>query len=423
MRSRQHLLVAIHDRSWGRAEMAVRVAQELRVAGDRPRVLLHNSMVPLMQDTGFEIQRVDDHMGGLVRLALDSLVRQVQPDSLIFFDYFNTCNYLLGLGIEDASFLLEYPCTIASLDTWDTTLTGIRFDLFGRSEGRLALGDVEAQGEEFDRIVHRLIPVPITPIDDRPGKFACLPALSPRPLSGAEPARGGWARRLGIPDSHKTVLFCSSAWQQLRGDHESGRRIVRLLSRLMGAYLDRLGPTVHLVHVGPQSYPLQSVLGHRYHWQSPLGRAAFQELVARSDLLLSANVSATTIGWAIQMGVPVVVLENSRMLRSMDEVESVADGPLSEAAHALLREALPVYPFRLWPLGYYAFLQPLLVDNAYCQTFETVEVVNEPGVVSTCAALLFDPAARAAQARRQCRYIEQVKTLPSAAEVIRGFFA
>jgi hypothetical protein len=422
MRSRQHLLVAIHDRSWGRAEMAVRVAQELRTAGDQARFLLHNSVVPLVQDAGFPIQPVDDHMGGLVRLALDTLIRQVQPDSLIFFDYFNTCNYLLGLGIEDASFLLEYPCTIASLDTWDAALTGTRFDLFGRSEGSLALGDVEARGEEFDRIAHRLIPVPIAPIDDRPGKFACLPALSLRPLSGRGSDRGGWARRLGIPDSHKTVLFCSSEWQQLRGDHESGRRIVRLLSRLMGAYLDRLGPTVHLIHVGPQSYSLQSVLGQRYHWQLPLGRAEFEELVASSDLLLTANVSATTIAWAIQMGVPVVVLENSRMLRSMDEVESVVDGQLSEAARVLLREALPVYPFRLWPLGYYAFLQPLLADNAYCQAFEMVEVVNERGVVSICEALLFDAEAREALARRQCRYIEQVETLPSAAEVISGFF-
>jgi hypothetical protein len=197
--------------------------------------------------------------------------------------------------------------------------------------------------------------------------------------------------------------------------------VVRLLHQLLGVYVDQLGPRVHLIHVGPQPYPLGGALGERYQWQSPVGRRQFEQLVVASDLLLTANVSATTIGWAIQIGVPVVVLENSRMLQSMEDVESLGSGPLSEAARHLWREALPVYPFRLWPLGYYDFLQPLLAENDYCRAFETVELADEPGAVATCQKLLFDAAAGQALAARQRHYVERVEALPNAAEVIHGF--
>jgi hypothetical protein len=421
MRPRRHLLVALHERSWGRAEMAVRVARELRSAGDEARFLLHTTLLPLVHGAGFDAHPVADHMGGMVRLALDTLVRQVQPQSVIYFDYLNTCNYLLGLGVDDPSFLLEYPCTIASLDTWDAALTGTRVDLFGESEGSLALGDVKTRTKEFDRIVHRLIPVPMAPCDPKAGRFACLPALTPGLQPGSGPAHDTWRRRLNIPETCQYVLFCSSEWQRIRGTHQGARRVVQLVSRLLGVYLGQLGSEVHLVHVGPQPYPLEQALGQRYHWVPPLGRAEFEQIVAASDLLLSANVSATTLAWAIQMGVPAVVLQNSRMLRNMEAVESMARERLSEAARRLWSKALPVYPFRLWPLGYYAFLQPLLENNAYTQALETVEIVDESAVVSTCQALLFEPAVRQASARRQGRYVEQVAALPSAAEVVRGF--
>lgn len=421
MRPRRHLLVALHERSWGRAEMAVRVAQELRSVGDEVRFLLHTSLLPLVDGAGFDAQPVSDHMEGLVRLTLDTLVQQVQPQSVIYFDYFNTCNYLLGLGIKDTGFLLDYPCTIASLDTWDAALTGTRVDLFGEPEGSLALGDSKTRAEEFNRIAHRLIPVPIAPCDPKPGRFACLPALTPGLQPASRKSHDPWRRRLRIPERHRCVLFCSSEWQQIRGAHQGARRVVQLLSRLLGIYLDQLGAEVHLVHVGPHDYPLEEVLGQRYHWVPPQERAEFEKLVATSDLLLNTNVSATTLAWAIQMGVPVVVLQNSRMLRDMETVQLLAQGRLSDSARRLWSKALPVYPFRLWPLGYYAFLQPLLENNAYTQAFETVEIVEECAVVSTCQALLFEPEARQALASRQRRYVEQVAALPSAAEAVHGF--
>jgi hypothetical protein len=143
--------------------------------------------------------------------------------------------------------------------------------------------------------------------------------------------------------------------------------------------------------------------------------------MAASDLLLSANISATTIAWAMQLRVPVVVLRNSQMLKRLEDVERVASATLSKNVQDLVQKGLPIYPFSLWPLGYYDFLRPLLADNSYCQTFEAIEIVDEQAFITTCDKLLNDRPAREAMLQRQMHYVKQVGELPSAAEVIDGF--
>jgi hypothetical protein len=123
----------------------------------------------------------------------------------------------------------------------------------------------------------------------------------------------------------------------------------------------------------------------------------------------------------MQLRVPVIVLKNSQMLKKPKDVERVASANLSHAVMELLQEALPIYPFSLWPLGYYDFLRPLLADNSYCQTFEAIEIVDEQAFITTCDKLLNDRPAREAMLQRQMHYVKQVGELPSAAEVIDGF--
>jgi hypothetical protein len=415
MSRRDYLLVAVHNRSWGRTEMAIRVAAELCAAGDVPHFLIHSSLIPLLQDTGFDYLPVSDEMSVLVRLALDSQVRELEPAIIVYFDYLNTCNHLLQLGISEPEFLLAYDCPVASLDTWDSERTGYQFDLFGTSEGSLVLGDAQPRIEQFASIPLRLIPVPIAPCDGKPGKFGCLPNLSP------DLDRAWWRGQLGMSDRDQVILFCTSDWQEVRSSNESGRHVSRLLPQLVAEYIRQLGPRVHLVHVGPKSYPLGGILGDHYHWHSPVGRSEFERLVAGSDLVLSPNVSATIIAWAIQFNVPVVVLTNSQMLRTLEEAETVAGGKLSKLVREPLHDALPVYPFALWPLGYYHFLRPLLAENAYCSAFDTMELVNERAVVSACDRLLNDPSARDEMASRQLSYVGQVRQLPTASDLLHGF--
>lgn len=397
--------------------MALRVAQDLRAAGDEVFLLIHDALRPIFQAAGFSFDYVVDHLDGLVRLMLDTCMRRLKPTTVIYFDYFNTANYLHYRGISDTSFLLEYDSAVMSLDTWDYQSTGHRIDLYGGTEGSLIYGDIAQRLEEFERIDHRLIPVPMAPGDQRPGKFACLPTLT------VPSTASNWRSRLCIPDRDRLVLFCTAPWQQHADGPADRKRLADVLPALIGEYFRQLGPDVHLVHVGPEPYPLVSSLGENYHWLAPLGHTAFNELLRCTDLFLSANISATTITRAFHLRVPVLVLENSRPLNTIDDAHAVFGGRLTPRAESLLKDALPIYAFSLWPLGYHEFLHPLLENNPYCEALDRVELLDEAVVLARCRLLLDDADARQAMADRQEGYLKQVAALPSAADVVHGFLA
>lgn len=416
MKPQSHLLIAIHNRSWGRTEMAVRVAQNLRAAGDKVHFLLHAKAAPLLSRTGFPYDCITDHIRGLARQLLDSIVQRTHPRNIIYFDFFNTSNYLLQLGIHDTNFLLDYDCATMTLDTWDYRLTGHQLDLFGNQEGSLVFGDIQNKIAEFNRIPHRLIPVPVASCDDQDGKFDCLPLLS------VARNRNCLRNQLGIPYSHRIILFCTATWQQISEEgNENGQRMSTLLPNLIAAYVRQMKSMVHLVHVGPHSYGPHHELGERYHWLPQVGRLEFEQLIGSVDLLLSANTSATTIAMAISLQVPVIVLENSQTIQTLEEALALTGRKPSQSVRACLLEAMPIYPFTLWPLGYYDFLRPLLKENSYCNAFDTVELVDESTVIERCEKLLNDSVAREEMVERQCRYAQEVRKLPTAAEVIHGF--
>jgi hypothetical protein len=75
--------------------------------------------------------------------------------------------------------------------------------------------------------------------------------------------------------------------------------------RLLSEHLRRADPAATLVHVGPAA--LQLAPDARYVWIPPLSPDNFDRLLGSVDLLLSANISATTNGRAIAAGVSVLV--------------------------------------------------------------------------------------------------------------------
>jgi glucose-1-phosphate thymidylyltransferase len=414
-RPRRHLLVALHDRSLGRAEIALRVGKDLRAQGDEVHFVAHDSTSLILNGSGFGFDKAKGHLGGLTRLLLDQCVRRVKPTNIIYFDYFNTSNYLRRMGIHNTQFLLAYDCATMTLDIWDYRQTGSCVDMIGGEERSLVLGDVEEKLAEFDRIPTRLIPVPLAPCEPEQGRFACLPDI-PEPFD-----RSTSRRKLAVPEGDPMALFCTSGWQYPQGCDSGIQKISEQLPKLIAEYLRQVKRNVHLEHVGPMPYPLHSVLGDHYHWRAPLETEEFDKLLSNARLLISANVSSITIAKAIQMHVPVLVLKNSYTVRDPEEAQDLLGCQLSRHLRNFVRETAPVYPFVLWPLGYHRFLQPLLAANPYCEAFDFVELLDESSFIRKCQLLISDGIVRNEMSERQRQYVENVRRLSSAAEVIHQF--
>jgi hypothetical protein len=406
-----HVIVALGN-SWGRARIARAIAMALSANGERVTLLASDALAPGVEGRGYRTRPVRQNMGPLLAPYLDELLVKERPETIVLCDYPSNATVLRRNGVEPASLLREgiRACT---LDIWDTALTGVEPDIFGHPTPHAT---EHAWIGGLDR-TDRLCPVPILWPRSGAGSHFCYLPESIRPASAA---RGEVRARLGIGPGEKMVLFCTAAWQHLPYASAAGRRMSSSMPRLVAQYIQRAGSDVHLVHLGPEAFDLEACLGSRYHWVPPMPAAAFDTLLASADVMLSANVAASTVAAAMLLDVPALVLRNAVSARTVDDVEAAIGGPVSSDLRRWLSESLPLYPFALWPIGYYEFLSPVLRGNPYAEALTTVDMLHEDDVSSALTRLLRDPGPRAAQIDRQTRYLNRIRSLPSVVELIVG---
>jgi uncharacterized protein DUF6365 len=238
-----------------------------------------------------------------------------------------------------------------------------------------------------------------------------------------ETKRAALRGELGAVGEDKLLLHASSRWQQPEVQNfKHHQRVARRLPDLVAPRLAGLGPLVKVVHVGPAPFGSWSAgMGERYRWLPPVSSERLDDLLGAADLLLSFNTTGTITISAVARGLPVVVAINSHHGRTVEEVAADLPQPPAEAVRRWLAEVVPLHPFRIWPLGLYRFLSPVLAGNPFTRAFRTVEVLDEEGFVQACRELLFDDRARARQQEEQQAYREEVSRLPSAGEVFRNY--
>jgi hypothetical protein len=410
MSGRRHLFLALGPLGWGEATMGIRVARQLHEAGDEASFVVHERSLPLLTDTPFRRVPIHDHLGPLIKLLVESQVAEEKPDSIILADYFTATVLFLGLGV-DPRFLLRFDTPLIAIDTWNHSEAGFAIDGYGDRTREVA--------NWIDELPYRLRPAPIVRPLPRPGVCSILPD----PVRLARRVRNHVRSNIGLTPSERAVMFCTAQWQYAANNDEEARILAENVPELLAFYVSKLGDDVHLVHVGPAAYPLSGLLGERYHWLPALSPDQFDMVLGSMDLLLSANISATTNAKAVASSIPVVVVENSCLAATVEEAEAALPGPPSPFLRQWIGRSLPLYPFRLWPLGFYDFLQPVLQDNSYCSAMEVVELLDEDRVVATCNALLDSGVAREDLLQRQAAYAAETGRLLTPVEIIESFFS
>lgn len=142
-------------------------------------------------------------------------------------------------------------------------------------------------------------------------------------------------------------------------------------------------------------------------------------MLQAADAVLSLNIGGTTVWRAVMSGVPAMVLGNSCRLRDVtdiDRVEALAGG-FTDFVRDAVSDVVPLHPFRMWPLGFYSFLRPLLTGNPYADAVAQAEVLDERAVVDGLEDLLYDDGYRATRLAVQDGYAGQVLALPPTGEV------
>jgi hypothetical protein len=404
---RKHLMLSLGQKGFGETILGLRLASELRATGEQVFLLAHNSNLKLLEQFGTQRSIISSAGGPLLQLYISSCLESFEASSIILSDYFTTTLFFDRFGLNP-QMLSSFGLPIIAIDTWDSDRTSQNMiDLLVGEQGARSL---------WPELIRPICPVPFLTPRPEARYYASLP----RAVTVPRKIRKHLHHTLGVEESSRAVLFCTAEWQHPNYDShgDAARRCAFALPLLVADYLARLGDKVHLVHVGPQPLDLKGRLDGRYHWLPPLRPPEFDTLVASMDLVLSANMSATTIAKAMASHVPVFVLQNSVKASSIEEAEAAMAGPLSPDLRKWLEDALPLFPFALWPLGYYRLITPLLQDNPYLTALDVAEILDEERVEAILHSLLFDSSARGDQKHRQKLYLDQVTALPSGAEAL-----
>jgi hypothetical protein len=399
VRGRRVLLLALTPLGWGETAFAIHLAAALQESGYGVRVITQAMTVALFAGTGVPYETVSDDMLPLLPLLLDGLVEDFCPDVIVLCDIVTTERAFRHVG-ADPERLFQYNIPVIGVDTWDGLRTGSMIDLFAGESLEVATWS--------DLVPRRLRPVPFLSPLCGPGACQYLPS----PARAARHVREHVRREFGVGAKQRIILFCTAAWQHIKYDNVDGERLAAQLPLLVANYLALLGDSVHLVHIGPGRYPLDDILQGRYHWMPPQSPQILSATMAASDLLLSANPSATTVAKAVVSGMPVVVLQNSIRAASRDAALAQLESPVMPVVESWLDATLPLYPFALWPLGYYHYLQSVFGANPYLQAVATVELCEGAIVLETLQTLLFKAESRDQLHHAQMGYLNLVRRLP-----------
>jgi hypothetical protein len=337
--------------------------------------------------------------------ALPALVERESCASVVLADVTSVLLGLEELGQESA-FLDGLEAPVIALDFWNLRKAGPEWDWGAGGTS------IPARALEIRR---RLLSVPLARPTAGPGAYNALPEVPPVAPAERRDAR----RELGLGPRDRLILLPTSRWQlpevQLLKHHQ---RIARALPLRLASLLARLRPRPHVLHVGPVAFPLGAALGDRFRWLPAVdvSPARFRLLFGAADLLLSLNATGITTLSAVAAGVPVLAIVNSHQGRTVAEVLRALgeDGP--DELRSWLSEVVPLYPFRVWPLGLLRFLAPVLADNPFTATYRTAELLDEASFLRSCRALLFEDDAAAQERQRQSSYRESLRALPTPAQ-------
>lgn len=395
------VILCLHDKSWGRLEMATTMAADMRRAGFQVLIVADTGVVNGLKVSDVDVRTVHVGMGGLLRLYIDSLVQSFEPSWIIHCDYFNNVNYFHRCGETKFTFMAGYPARVAMIDTWDHSITGFDID-DGAGTSRSVVLDPESNAiEVFEAHDVKLYPIPFQRIAGRSGEFRAVQHHADADIGTVRvdrPASG---------DSKKSILFCTASWQHADDRSSPGRVVVpSLLFRQLRLSVD----SFRLVHVGPVPYDLESSLQCEYQWRPPVSSSELESLFRHCDLLISLNAVSYVNIRAMTLGVPVLLFINSQVREVSSSPDVSSEG----------REPPIITPFVMWPVGYFSFLAPMIDQSDYFHSLQVEEIGDDTACQVAINELLFDAGKRRDRLAKQMAYLASLESVPTIDTVLTG---
>jgi hypothetical protein len=406
------LFLALCQRGYGETLTGMSLARQLSALGVESHFVVEASAEHLLRRSGLDYSVISEAMGPLAGLVIDGIVSAVRPDAIVLSDYVIYTEVMRTQFRLDPWLIDRYDLPILPIDIW--ALDGRELSIDHGGQDGLPIHP------RIRQLAGHLQPVPMARPGGSPNGHPFR--LSPDDGKISRRTRDHLFTTLGIPAGHRLALIAVAGWQQAPDARYDQRvhRIARQVPLLLAQYMRSLPATTHFVLIGDIPGPLRDLPAGRTIVLPSCQPKRFGVILGAADLMISLNASSTSVAQAIMADVPAMVLSNRFALAAGEEPEKLAgelaSGKVSGFVRSWLAETGPVYPFRIWPLGYHRFLEPLLAGNPYASTMATAELLDEHEAVTVMEAALYDQATRDSYARARADYHRTIAALPGTGE-------
>lgn len=401
------LFLAMSSAGYGETLIGLSLARQIRDVGVSIHFIIPTTSEQLISGTDFPYTTLDPAMGPLAELIVDEVVAEWRPDVLVLSDYFTYAHVFPSTFGLDPWFIERYGIPLLPIDIWEWARSDLKVDLF--------IGKTIEVNDRVLGMDAALRPVPFCHADPLPNDRALPFRLFDDASRISARTRKHIRWTLGLNQSDRLVLLAFAQWQVPEYDDVNGNRVGRLVLDLLAAYLGKLPMSVKFAVVGRADRLSSQLPPDRTHVIPPCAPDRFNAILGAADLVVTLNLAAATLSRATLADIPGVALVNSHgggpggsvPLRLAPTVLSWLDG------------AAPLYPFRMFPLGFHRFMQHLVDDNLYFQAVQQAELLDQDAVVNTLEGALFDETVRTAFSERRSLYRSQLSGVPVAGEVFR----
>ena len=400
----KNLMIVPSTLGYGEATIAIKFAQALEKHHE-VTFLVSITLAPLFKQLPFATYWLMPNNHQINKILIDDIVESVRPNCIVLVDYlaYQYSNDDFGL---DEEILLSFGVPIVSFDLYEWTETNFTLDTFHRQR--------KVPRSLIDKSDVLLRPCPLNfPKAANNGSVIKYYSLFPKPVQSTRKQKRHLRDAIGCNRDAKIVFITTALWQHRLLNYRWTNGVITELANLLAALEDK----VHIVHVGPEKLEAISEKNANYTWYPVCSPQRFDNLVSITDLHISLNIIATTLAKMVASLIPSLLLQNSYQLPNA-EVESVNNGTVANLLTTRTDNYLPIHPYKVWPLGWYDFLQPVLNSNPFMQTFVTAEILETSHSIDAIESLLFDHSAIANQREQQNQYQEKMAELTTASLVM-----
>ena len=392
----------------GELLIALELAERLKSYGISPLFLAPPSHEKILKEKKLAYVLLIPKAGNINRIQMKEIQDRHKPGWIVLADHLNYtfCERHYGLTLDD---LDVFSGRLGTLDLYDYRKAIGKADTYGFVAKNL-------NQVPIDRYQFFLQPAPVLAPGqgDQPDaiRYPLFQDVIPRTETHKEKSRN----TMGIKKDEKLIIYTTSLWQQRYKPYKNSHHFIQACLKTMEhLFLELLkDENVKIFSIGVRSLFKDGEPANFKHFDQ-MNPAEFNALRDGADLFLSNNYISTSMAKMVLAGIPTLLLSNS-FLKMKQQTGGNGQTWLQKwparpnLPHPeILTDVETAYPFRMFPVGWYKFLNHVVKDNPYYSLMHREELFDTPRVLDTINRILNQHPETGAQERAD--YIESLSRM------------